>query len=726
MKEKNLVLKHRDLSWLSFNHRVLQEAADRRNPLYERIKFLAIYSSNLDEFFRVRVPSQRALLELKKKTAKKLDFDPQEVLTRIRKVVTLQQEEFGDIFRNSIRRELRRNRIAIVNDTELNPDRRAEVLKYFHETVAPHLHPVFLIPGRESPFLENRALYLVIRLLKKPAVDTPEKTPEDDSTQFVLMEIPVGPLGRFYELPYDGKLHCVMFLDDVVRAGLPEFFPQHEVKGARAVKLSRDAELYIDDEFSGDLVEKIRKAIGKRKEGLPSRLLYDQDLSKKTLSVLVNFFHFQDDLVPGGRYHNFHHFFDFPNPIGPKLMFEPWETVDPGIEGYTPPDDIPPADRVPEAAGPAPPGAETSGEPKPVKPPAGSLMAAIRRRDILLYYPYHSYMTVVDFLREAADDTAVTAIEITLYRVARDSKVVLQLIRAARAGKSVTAFVEVKARFDEESNFYWAEELQKAGARIFYSFPGLKVHAKLCLVSRREHDTPVGYGYLATGNFNENAARQYTDFGLFTADPRITDEMQKVFNILERRKQQGEFGHLLVSPYAMRDRLDELIDREIRNAAEGKEASIVAKMNSLEDRKIIARLYEAGEAGVKISLIVRGICCLVPSAKGPGKNIEVVSIVDRFLEHARVYMFHNGGDEQVYLSSADWMNRNLSHRIEAAFPVYDPEIKKKIRAIIDIQLKDTVKARTINKAQDNKYRKGAPEVRAQYAIREYLGARLRD
>ncbi len=702
MKEKRPALKQRDLSWLSFNHRVLQEAADRKNPLYERIRFLAIYSSNLDEFFRVRVASVRALLDLKKKTAKRLDFDPAELLARITKVVTLQQEEFGDIFRNSIRRELRRKRIAIVNEGQLTPAQRARVLEYFRETVAPLLRPIFLVPDRERPFLENRALYLVIRLLKKtPAADPPAgagKVPappaagDPDATQFALMEIPVAALGRFFSLPFDGKVHSVMFLDDVVRAGLGEFFPNHDVAGARAIKLSRDAELYIDDEFSGDLVEKIRKAVGRRAEGLPSRLLYDQDLSKKTLAVLVDLFRFRDELVPGGRYHNFHNFFEFPNPLAPELEHEPWVPVAPAIPGYDP------------------------GAPGP----AGSLIEAVRRRDVLLYYPYHPYAPVVDFLREAADDPSVTTIDITLYRIARDSMVVEQLMRAAKAGKVVTAFVEVKARFDEESNFYWAEELQKAGARIFYSFPGLKVHAKLCLVSRREREHPAGYGYLATGNFNEKAAKQYTDFGMFTADPRITDEMQKVFNILERRKKGGDFTRLIVSPYTMRDRLGELIDREMRNAARGVGASIVAKMNSLEDRKIIARLYEAGDAGVKITLIVRGICCLVPSAKGPGRNIEVISIVDRFLEHARVWIFGNGGDEEVYLSSADWMNRNLSRRIECAFPVYDPGLRKIVRDIIEIQRKDTVKARIVNKAQDNRYRKGPPEVRAQYAIRDYL------
>ncbi len=693
MKEKNLVLKHRDLSWLSFNHRVLQEAADRRNPLYERIKFLAIYSSNLDEFFRIRVPSLRALLELKKKTAKKLDFDPQEVLTRIRKVVTRQQEEFGEIFRMGIKRELARNHIAILDETRLSAAQRAAVLKYFRETVMPLLRPIFLKPDRDIPFLENRVLYFVVRLAKKPPADPESESTEADPTRFALMEIPQAQLGRFYELPYDGKRHDVIFLDDVIRVGLSDFFPRHEVKGARAIKVSRDAELYIDNEYDGDLIEKIRKAIDRRKEGMPSRLLYDQDLSKKTLDILVNFFRFRDELVPGGKYHNFHHLLDFPNPVAPALMFEPWETVEPKIEGY-------------HAA------ADTR--------QGNSLIDAIRRDDILLYYPYHSYAPVIDFLREAADDPSVTAIDITLYRVAKDSLVVEQLIRAARAGKSVTAFVEVKARFDEESNFYWAEEMQKAGARIFYSFPGLKVHAKLCLVSRRENGRPTDYGYLATGNFNEKVARQYTDFGMFTANGDITAEMQNVFNILERRKEKMTFRKLLVSPFTMRDRLVELIEAEIANAREGKKAGIILKMNSLEDRKMIVKLYEASGEGVKVSLIVRGICCLVAGVKGLSENIEVISIVDRFLEHARVYIFHNGGDELYYLSSADWMNRNLSHRIEVAFPVYSIRLKHMLRTIIDLQLSDTVKARIIDREQANHYRKGPPEVRAQHAIREAL------
>jgi polyphosphate kinase len=678
VKQPQLPFKHRDISWLAFNGRVLQEAADRRNPLYERIKFMAIFSSNLDEFYRVRVASVRALLEIKKKTAKKLDFEPEQLLKRLLKVVSVQQAEFGELFRNVIRKELGRNRITLANESQLTAAQKSTVMEYFTSTVVPLLEPVFLSGDRNPPFLENRALHLVVRLSKKPPEEATEKERNEDLTQYVFLEIPAGRLPRFYVLPGEGKKHVVMFLDDVIRLGLESFFPRHDVKGAHSVKLTRDAELYIDDEYSGDLVGKIVKALQKRKEGPPSRFLYDQDMPKKTLAFLVKYFNLvNDELVPGGRYHNFHDLFGFPNPRAPELMDEPWQAA-----------------------------SATAG------------FGEIRRRDILLYYPYHAYAPVIDFLSEAADDPAVTAIDITLYRVAKDSQVVEQLVRAAHGGKKVTAFVELKARFDEESNIRWAGEMQKAGARVFYSFPDLKVHAKMCLVSRMENEKAVTFGYLSTGNFNEKAALQYTDFGLFTADPRLTGEMQRVFNILKRKKDHGEFEHLLVAPYNLRQRLEALIDAEIKRAKKGEPAGIIAKMNSLEDRRMITRLYEAGEAGVKISLIVRGICCLVPGVRGVSRNIEVVSIVDRFLEHPRAYIFHNGGDELVYLSSADWMKRNLAHRIEVAFPVHDPGLKNTVRSVIDLQLADTVKARVVNKAQDNRYRKGSPEVRSQVAIRD--------
>ena len=693
MKEDSIRLKNRDLSWLAFNHRVLQEAADKSVPLYERIKFLAIFSSNLDEFFRVRVAYIRALLDLKKKTAKKLDFDPEKLLKRIHKVVTLQQEEFGDIFRNRIRKDLNRNGIFLVKESDLTEHQREFVTEYFRFHVKPHLQSVFLSSEKEAPFLENRALYLAIKLLRKhPDVEKKDGEEDRGDAQYAMVEIPTANASRFVVLPQIDDRHYIMFLDDVIRLCLPEVFPSHTLVSAHAVKLTRDAELYIDDEFSGDLVEKVKKALSKRKTGVPSRFLYDADMGKKQLALLKQVFSLNDeDLVPGGRYHNFSDFLSFPNPA-PSSATRIYEPMIPLVP------------------------AEMDGE--------GSLLDTIQNKDRLLFYPYHSYDPVIRFLREAAEHPNVVSIKITLYRVARDSKVVEQLICAARNGKSVTAFVEVKARFDEESNIRWAEELEKSGVRVLYSFPELKVHAKLCLVTFRDDERFDRLAYLSTGNFNEKAACMYSDFGFFTGDERLTGEVAQVFDILSRSTRKGTFNHLLVAPFTMRETYEELIEREMKNARNGKHASIIAKMNSLEDPKMIAKLYEASEAGVRISLIVRGICCLIPGIKGMSENIEVLSIVDRYLEHARVYIFHNGGQDHYYLSSADWMRRNLSRRIEVSFPVYNADLQKEIRALIDLQLNDNTKARVINKKQDNTYRKvqGSANVRAQYATYGFLEA----
>ena len=686
MKKENIRYKNRDLSWLSFNHRVLQEAGDKSVPLYERIKFLAIFSSNLDEFFRVRVAYIRALLALKKKAAKKLDFDPDKLLKRIHKVVTTQQEQFGEIFRNQIRKELNRQGIFLIKETDLNGPQKEFARKYFREQVQSHLLPVFLSKDKEPPFLENRALYLAIKLLRKP-VETDEKQEkkEHDEFQYAIVEIPPQHTPRFVILPRKGNNQYLIFLDDLIRLCLPEIFPSHTVISAHVAKLTRDAELYIDDEFEGDLVEKVKKAVSKRKTGVPSRFLFDADMPKKLLALMKELFSLEDgDLVPGGRYHNFSDFFNFPNtkPL-PALSFPP----------------MPPLEN------------------EELK----EMFSPIAAKDRLMYFPYHSYDPVIQFLREAATNPGVASIQITLYRVARDSAVVEQLIQAAKNGKKVTAFVEVKARFDEESNLRWAEELEKAGAKVLYSFPGLKVHAKLCLISMSDVQ-PKQYAYLSTGNFNEKASTIYTDFGFLTANEQLTDEVVRVFEVLSRSKKKADFDHLLVAPFNMREAIEKMIEQEVKNAKDGKNAFIIAKMNGLEDPDMIAKLYDASEAGVKISLIVRGICCLIPGIKGMSENIEVVSIVDRYLEHARAYIFHNDGDDKYFLSSADWMRRNLSHRIEVAFPVYDKLLQEEIRSIINLQLGDNVKARVINKKQDNSMRRvnGNNPLRAQYAVYEFL------
>jgi polyphosphate kinase len=689
MKERLVRLKNRELSWLAFNGRVLQEAGNRDVPLYERIKFLAIFSSNIDEFFRVRVASLRALLDLKKKTKKKLEFDPARLLKRIHRVVDRQQEEFGEIFRQ-IRGELKRRQISLVRETELTAGQVGVVRDAFDQRVRPHVRPVFLSYRKDAPFLENRAIYLTVKLAPR-AMQRSRGEDRKKHYQYALVPIPTAFVPRFLTLPPEKGRNFIMFIDDVIRLCLPELFPNHDILGAYAIKLTRDAELYIEDEYAGDLVEKIKKALRKRDRGVPSRFLYDGDIPRKHLQLLREIFQLsEDDMVRGGRYHNFHDFFGFPNPSGPALAYEP----------------MPPL-------------------PASGLPPTGSLFTEIAQRDILLYYPYHSYDPVLRFLAEAAEDPGVVSIHITLYRVARNSRVVDELLRACQRGKSVTAFVEIKARFDEESNIRWSEELERAGARVFYSIPGMKVHAKLCLVTRRKGEAPARYAYLSTGNFNEKAAELYTDFGYLTTNHTLTEEVSRVFEILCRNTEKERFDHLLVAPLMMREEFVALIREEMDNARRGREALIIAKMNSLEDPGMIRELYEASAAGVTVQLIVRGICCLIPGVKGMSENIEAISIVDRFLEHARVYWFHHGGDPRCYLSSADWMKRNLNRRIEVAFPVDQPELREMIRRTLDLQWNDTVKAREINRNQSNglKGTSANGAIRSQYAIYEMIRSR---
>lgn len=681
MSGTDIRLKNRELSWLSFNHRVLQEAANPRVPLYERVKFLAIFSSNLDEFFRVRVAALRSLLRLKKKSRRTLGFEPARLLKRIHSMVLRQQETFGQVFRKDLLKALRKENILLVTPEELDATACAHVREYVRIHVMPHVHPISLQRGGSAPFLENKVLYLCVRLRSKAGK-------KKGRIAYALLEIPTKHVPRFLTLPDDGDLHRNMFLDDAIRLCLSEIFPGSDVRGAFAIKLTRDAELELGDEFEGDLVEKVRKALAKRSAGIPCRLLYDAEMPRKMLRTLARILQLEDDeLVEGSRYHNFNDLMEFPNPVSPRLTYEPMDALE-----------VP---RIPRE---------------------GPLLDAVARRDALMYFPYHSYEPVLRTLAEAADDTRVRSIHITLYRAARGSRVIDALARAAANGKAVTAFVEVKARFDEESNLRWAEELRKTGVTVLYSLPGLKVHAKLCLVTLADNGLQRSVAYMSTGNFNESAARVYTDFGLLTSDGRLTREVAMVFDTLERRSADAEFHHLLVAPFTMRERFQQLIEREVTHALEGRNARIIAKMNSLEDPDMIALLYKASCHGVKIDLIVRGICCLVPGIEEMSENIKAISIVDRFLEHARVFVFHNDGNEEYYLASADWMRRNLDRRIEVAFPIYDPLLQKMVRAILDLQLSDSVKARIINKKQDNPMQRNRkrPPVRSQFAIHDML------
>jgi polyphosphate kinase len=672
----------RELSWLSFNERVLQEAKDKTVPLYEQIKFLAIWSSNLDEFFRVRVASIRSLLELKKKAHDKIKFEPHALLSEIKSRVNFQQEEFGRILREEILPGLGKENIFLVDDKTVPVEHRDYLENYFLEQVLPFIQPTLLDKNKITTFLHNKAIYLALRLKIKSKGQS-----KRTRYKYALVEIPAERLGRFIAVPSNDN-NYVIFLDDLIKMFLPRILPGYDIESCYSIKLTRDAGIYIDDEFTGNLLAKIKKGLSKRNTGVPSRFLYDRKIPAPFLRFLKESLQLnKDDLIAGGRYHNYNDFFSFPNFNNTELEFEPLppllcKELDDGV----------------------------------------SVFSSIAKRDILLSFPYQSYSNVIKFLENAADDKNVKSIKITLYRVAGESRVVRTLIKAAENGKKVTAFVEVKARFDEESNFASYDALENAGVKVFSSFPGLKVHSKLCLIERVEEKKIKLYTYLGTGNFNEKTSKIYCDYALLTADQHIGKEAIKVFKFLERKSDQETFEHLLVAPFNMRSAFVQLLDNEIKNATEGKNAEITLKLNSLEDRKMIKKLYQASSSGVKIKIIVRGICCLLPGVKGLSENIEVISIVDRFLEHARVFIFHNNGDKKYYVASADWMKRNLSRRVEVCFPILDKRLQTQFQKMIDIQWNDNVKARIIDKDQLNKYVKlnQDKKVRSQYEIYNYI------
>jgi len=671
----------RELSWISFNGRVLQEAADPCVPLYERLKFLAIYSSNLDEFFRVRVAGIRSLMSLKKKKREKLAIDPAALLAEIYARVDTQQREFGTLFAE-LRAHLREHGVFLLQEEDLSETQLHSVRIFFRENVRPFLDPVFLGGEDDDGFLRNRALYLIALL--RPVRSGKKKR----DGVYARVSVPSDIVPRFVPLPANDGTHAFMFLDDVIRMNLQTVFEDHEVDGAFSVKLNRDADLHVEDEFAGDLVKKIRQGLKNRETGVPARFLYDPDMPDAAVKRVRRHLGLKkEDLFPGGRYHNFHDLFSLPNPLGAHVRDTPLPALH-----YLPFDQT------------------------------ASMFDAVRERSHILHFPYMRFEPVVRFLEEAARDESVERIAITLYRVASHSAIAQALIDAALQGKQVDVFMEIKARFDEEANILWSERMKDAGVNVMYSIPGLKVHAKLYHIVRREDGKERGYAYLGTGNFNEKTAGLYCDHGYFTAERDIVREVAAVFDILSRRRIGYEFEQLLVAQFNMRSEINARIDREIHNAEEGRASGILMKLNSLEDPKIIKRLYRASQAGVPVTLIVRGICCLVPGIAGVSENITVRSIVDRYLEHARILVFTNGGIEEMWLASADMMRRNLNRRIEVAFPMRDPALAAQIRAILDLQLRDTVKARAINVTQDNLHI-GADDderIRAQEATWEYL------
>jgi polyphosphate kinase len=676
---------NREISWLHFNERVLQEASDPSVPLIERFKFLGIYSNNLDEFYRVRVATLRRISQLPKANKRHLDIDAKKILKEINALDTKLQERFTATYQ-ALLQELEQLDIFMVNEKNLHEQHAWFIKKYFEEEVRPHLFPIMLNNLRSANSLQDKSVYLAIDL-KSSSLNIKER--------FALIQVPTGRLSRFVILPSIDQKRFIILLDDVIRFCLDDIFSVYgyDQYEAYTIKFTRDAELDIDNDISRSFMETMSLSLKQRVENQPVRFIYDRSMPESLLGIVTKKFNIteHDSLAPRGRYHNFKDFMTFPN-VGPKNL------------EYS---SNPPL-------------------PHPQLPPHRSIISSIKKRDMMLHYPYQTFHYAIELIREASIDPKVRAIKMTLYRVARESNVIGALINAARNGKEVTVFLEVQARFDEEANIYWSERLQEEGVRIIQTIPGYKVHAKLLLIRRKEGDENVYYAYVGTGNFHEGTARVYADDALLTANPAIAADVNKVFHLLEEKFNRPSFDKLIVAPFHMRTFFLRQLNFEMVQARKGKEAWAIIKLNSLVDEEIVRKLYRASQAGVKIRLIIRGICVLQPGIPGISENIEAISIVDKYLEHSRVFIFHHGGEERIFISSADWMTRNFDHRIEVACPVEDPHIREELRTMLDIQWKDNCKARLLQPDALNMYRKVEEKesLRSQLAIYHYFRKRI--
>lgn len=674
---------NREISWLSFNERVLQEAADASTPLIERLKFLGIFSNNRDEFYRVRVATINRLTKLGKKAISVYGDDPKELLVKLQRKVIEQQKSFEEIYQDLLI-QLAKQNVFIINEKQLSLNQQQYVKTYFHDEVVSTLFPILVDEHKSFPYMKDKSGYLFVRLI----ANSPRK-----KNKYALIEIPANSTSRFVILPAEKNKQYIILLDDVIRFNVNEMFSVfgYTTKEAINIKLTRDAELDIDQDVSKSMLEKISKGVKDRKKGQPVRFVYDSTMSKEMLSFIMKKLGMdkKDNAIPGGRYHNFKDFIKFPT-IGDKKLV------------YNHPHPL---------------------NHKYLLNTDQTILSVVKEKDILLHYPYHSFNHIITLLREASLDPTVESIKITFYRVADSSKIANALINAIKNGKKVTVLVELQARFDESNNIYWANKLQEEGATVIYGVPGLKVHSKLFLITTKVNGKEVKYAHIGTGNFNEKTARIYTDFSLLTADKNITDEISKVFDFYSNNFKTGEYKHLAVAPFFMRQTFVNLIDKEISNAKAGKMAYMTLKMNSLVDKDMIAKLYEASQAGVKITLIVRGICSLVTEIQGFSDNIKAYSIVDKYLEHARVFIFANSGNEKMYITSADWMSRNLDSRSEVAVPILSSEVKQQIKDIINIQLSGNTKVRILDRLQQNIYVKAKPgqkKIRVQDEIYNYL------
>ena len=665
----------REKSWLAFNARVLQEAGDESVPLLDRLRFLGIFSNNLDEFFRVRFAAIRRL-SLSGDTGEKVlgGISAKQLLKDITAIVIKQQSESLKIL-SAIDKKLQDENIFMINEDEISEDQEAFIKDFFIQKVSPALVTIILNDLDEFPILKDTVGYLAVKLVmnapksSKSFLNIGNKKTE---IRYAVIEIP-KTINRFLVLPSKDDKTCIILLDDVIRHNLSNIFNIFDYKSVSAhmIKITRDAQLEIDSDLSKSMLEKIATSVKDRRIGEPVRFIYDQKIGNDTLNFFLSKMHIDstDSVIPGGRYHNRRDYMDFPNLGRFDLLYktnEPLPVCDLGLEG--------------------------------------SILEKISQKDYLINAPYQSFSYLIKFLREAALDPKVTTIKITLYRLAKNSQIISSLINAAKNGKKVTVQIELQARFDEASNIYYAEQMQTEGINLIFGIKGLKVHSKICVIERIEFGKLKRYGLVSTGNFNESTAKVYTDVTLFTCHQQILKDIDKIFDFFDVNFRMHRYKHLIVSPHYTRGRFYKLIDREINNFKVGNDAYIKLKMNSLSDTAMIDKLYEASRVGVKIQLQIRGICSLIPGVKGMSENIEAISIVDNYLEHSRVYIFANNGNPDVFISSADFMTRNLDGRVEVTCPIYDESIKKELIDTFDIGWKGNVKARYHSEKLDNKYR----------------------
>ncbi|WP_329804873.1 polyphosphate kinase 1 [Flavobacterium facile] len=669
----------REKSWLTFNARVLQEAADQNVPLLDRLRFLGIFSNNLDEFFRVRYAAIRRM-SLEHIDTKPIlgDISADQLLKDITEIVIEHQSESLRIL-NDIEKKLEKEGIYIINEKEINKEQEAFIKDFFIQKVSPELVTIMLNDLVEFPLIKDTSGYLAVKLvMKKNKAGIISQLLNDREIRYAIVEIP-KTINRFVVLPTNSEKQHIILLDDVIRYSIDSIFNifDYESIDAHMIKITRDAQLEFDSDLSKSFIEKISYSVKERRVGEPVRFVYDQGIDEDTLEFFLNRMKIDssDSIIPGGRYHNRRDYMDFPNLGRYDLLYK--QNVPLPIQGLT---------------------------------LDGSMLESIKEKDYLLHAPYQSFSYVIRFLREAALDPKVQSIKITLYRLSKNSQIVSSLINAAKNGKKVTVQIELQARFDEASNISYAEQMQEEGINLIFGVKGLKVHSKICVVERVEKDDEITrYGFVSTGNFSESSAKIYTDVTLFTSDNRILKDISKVFEFFEVNYRVHRYKHLIVSPHYTRSRFVKLIEREIKNALEGKPAYINLKMNSLSDYKMIDKLYDASLAGVKVKLIIRGICCLVPGVKKLSENIEAISIVDNYLEHSRLFIFCNNDDPEVFISSADFMTRNIDARVEVTCPIYDIEIKKDLIETFEIGWKANVKARLHSDKFENQYRKRGDE-----------------